>query len=163
MIALLTFTIFMGYVGKDIEMSYNFAKVVPPDDEDMIYFQEFKNTFGEDGSLVVIGIDDSSVYTNLDAFNKYKKFTSDLEGIEGVEGLISFTNLLQIVKDNDSKKFRAEKLLQSEITTNQELGEYIAKVKSQLFYDKQIINHKSGATLIALSLAEKSINSKKKE
>lgn len=162
MIALLTFTIFMGYVGKDIEMSYNFAKVVPPDDEDMIYFQEFKNTFGEDGSLVVIGIDDSSVYTNLDAFNKYKKFTSDLEGIEGVEGLISFTNLLQIVKDNDSKKFRAEKLLQSEITTNQELGEYIAKVKSQLFYDKQIINHKSGATLIALSLAEKSINSKKR-
>lgn len=161
-IILFAFTAFMGYVGKDIEMSYNFAKVVPPDDEDMIYFQEFKDTFGEDGTIVVIGVDDSSVYTNIDAFRKYEKLTQDLEKIEGVEGLIAFTNLFQIVRDDSTNKFKAEKLLHSDIKSEQDLKEYIALVKQQKFYDKQILNEETGASLIALTLEEKTINSIKR-
>ena len=163
MIVLLAFTAFMGYVGKDIQMSYNFAKVVPPDDEDMIYFQEFRDTFGEDGKVVVIGVGDSAVYSDFDSFNKFKSFISDLDEINGVEGLIAFPNLLHIVRDDSTKKFKAENLLTSEITNNKELKEYINKVKSQRFYDKQIINNETGASLIALSLSEEIINSKKRK
>ena len=162
MAALLAFTAFMGYVGKDIEMSYNFAKVVPPDDEDMIYFQEFRNTFGEDGSIVVIGVNDSSIYTDVNDFQKYETFTSSLEKIEGVEGIVSISNLIKIVRDDSLKKFKAEKILNTDITTDEELKEYIQKVKSQHFYDNQIINYKTGCSLMALSLAEKTINSKKR-
>ena len=162
MLILAAFTAFMGYVGKDIEMSYNFAKVVPPDDEDMIYFQQFRNTFGEDGSVVVIGVDDSAVYTNIESFNKFKKLVSNLENTEGVEGAISFTNILHIVRDDSLKKFKAQKLLEGEIKSEDDLQSYMAIVKAQKFYDKQLINYEYGASLIALSLNEKTINSKKR-
>jgi len=43
-----------------------------------------------------------------------------------------------------------------------DLKEYISKVKEQKFYEKQIINNETGASLIALTLNEKIINSKKR-
>ena len=45
-------TIFMGYKARDIEMSYDLATVVPPDDPDMIELQEFRRLFGEDGNVL---------------------------------------------------------------------------------------------------------------
>lgn len=159
---LLAFTAYMGYVGKDIEMSYSFAKVVPPEDEDMIYFEQFRNTFGEDGSVVVIGLDDSSVYTKVEAFQKLQNFISNLEKIEGVEAVVGFPNIIRIERDDSTKKFVARKILSSSISNNKELQQYLGQIKNEPFYDRQLINPNSGASLIVMSLAEKSINSKKR-
>ncbi|MFC7666658.1 hypothetical protein ACFQT0_03915 [Hymenobacter humi] len=35
-------TVFMAWKAKDVEMTYDFAQVVSPNDPDMIYFQDFK-------------------------------------------------------------------------------------------------------------------------
>ncbi len=34
-----------------VEYNYSFAKTVPDTDEDMIYYQNFRKTFGEDGNI----------------------------------------------------------------------------------------------------------------
>lgn len=160
MITIAALTVFMGYIGKDIEMSYNFAKVVPPDDEDMVYYQKFRSTFGEDGSVVVVGMDDSSVYTNPETFKALIELTTRLEGIEGVDGLIGITSLYEIVRDDSTRKFKALKIEVDQIDSKEALQKHVEKVKSQLFYEDQLVNFETGASLIALSLAEKSINSK---
>ena len=53
-------TVFMAWKAKDVEMTYDFAQVVSPKDPDMVYFQQFKQTFGEDGNVLVLGLQDSS-------------------------------------------------------------------------------------------------------
>ena len=63
-------TVFMGYHAQFIEMSYDLASVVPEDDPEMINLQTFKTLFGEDGNIMAIGVDDSSIY-ELTNFGRY--------------------------------------------------------------------------------------------
>jgi predicted RND superfamily exporter protein len=51
-------TVFMAWEARKVEMTYDFAQVVSADDPDMIYFQRFKKTFGEDGNVLVLGMQD---------------------------------------------------------------------------------------------------------
>ena len=47
------------------------ADAIRPDtDEDMIYYNSFKKTFGEDGNVFAIGLKDSSIFV-LDKFINY--------------------------------------------------------------------------------------------
>jgi len=43
---ILIYTAFMGYKGLDVEYNYDFSQTVPDTDEEMMYYNSFKNTFG---------------------------------------------------------------------------------------------------------------------
>ena len=55
-------TLFMGYQAQFAKMSYQLAQMLPQSDSTFIEYQEFKNTFGKDGSVVVVGINDEKLY-----------------------------------------------------------------------------------------------------
>jgi predicted RND superfamily exporter protein len=95
------FTVTMAWFAKDVEMTYDFAQVVSPKDPDMVYFQQFKKTFGEDGNILVLGMQDSSVY-QLAKFNQLHQLTDTLAKVEGVSGVLGITRLSQIEKDTVS-------------------------------------------------------------
>ena len=46
-------TIFMAYMAKDVTMSYSLFKAVPDDDPDAVFYQAFREQFGEDGNIVL--------------------------------------------------------------------------------------------------------------
>ena len=71
-------TIFMGYKATDIELSYDFAKILPADDPDYIAYEKFKNTFGEDGSVMVIGVEDKNFY-QLEKINNWWQLGEDIK------------------------------------------------------------------------------------
>ena len=48
-------TVFMGFKASQVQMSYDFARTVPPEDPDMIMFERFKAQFGEE----LIGLADA--------------------------------------------------------------------------------------------------------
>ena len=62
MIILGLITLFMGYKAQDIEWSYDMANIVPEDDPEQQFFKEFRQTFGEDGNIMAIGVLDTEVY-----------------------------------------------------------------------------------------------------
>ena len=41
----LMLTVFFGYQATKVELSYNFAKILPPDDSSFVAYQEFKKNF----------------------------------------------------------------------------------------------------------------------
>ncbi|MEJ8802579.1 efflux RND transporter permease subunit [Pontibacter sp. H249] len=151
-------TAFMAYKAKDAEMSYDFANVVSQDDVDMQYFQRFKQTFGEDGNILVVGMQDNKVY-KLPNFKKLKALTDQLAKVEGVKVVISLPNLVQVVKDTAERKFTTSPIFDSFPETQPELDSLLKVVRNQGFYDGQIINDKTGATLIAITVDPKFLNS----
>jgi uncharacterized protein len=157
-IVLAMLTAFMGYQAKDAEMSYDFANVVSPDDVDMQYFQRFKKTFGEDGNVLVIGMQNSKVY-QLDNFKQLKTLSEQLSEVEGVKAVISLPNLVQVVKDTAERKFTTAKIFSSFPETQPQLDSLLQVVKNQSFYEGQIINEKTGATLIAVTVDPAYLNS----
>ena len=56
LVLLLGITAFMGFKAKHLELSYGFINAIPTDHPKYLAYQEFRNKFGEDGNLLVIGV-----------------------------------------------------------------------------------------------------------
>lgn len=143
-------------------MSYNLAKVVPSHDSDMIYFEQFKKNFGEDGNLFVIGTKDSALYTPQN-FARFKYFNDEISRLFGVKDIISLPRLQTIVKDSKDKKFIVEPLLGDLPETPEDLIEFLRRAHDLKFYQGQVINEKNGATVVLVSIHKEVVNSEKRQ
>lgn len=154
-------TVFMAYKGAQVTMSYNFAKVVPKDDPDMIVFEAFKEQFGEDGNMVALAIKDSAVY-QVDNFRKFKYLSDEIATLEGITEVISLPSMKKMMKDTKAKKFNLIPIF-PEIPENQkELDSLLAFALDQKFYSGQIINSENGAIMILAGIDIEYANSKKR-
>ncbi|WP_237717813.1 hypothetical protein [Pontibacter sp. BAB1700] len=124
-------TAFMGYKAKDAEMSYDFANVVSPDDPDMMYFQRFKETFGEDGNIFVVGMQSPKAY-KLDNFRELKSLSDQLNTVDGVKAVISLPNLVQVVKDTADRKFTTAPIFNPMPQTQAQLDSMLRVVRNQV-------------------------------
>ena len=59
---LLAATAFMGYHASKVQMSYDFARAIPTDNPKYLDYIAFKKQFGEDGRLLVIGVQEMDWY-----------------------------------------------------------------------------------------------------
>ena len=85
----------MGYKGLEVEYNYDFSQTVPDTDEDMMYYNSFKETFGEDGNVFAIGLKDSSIF-DLEKFNLYSAYVDEIENIYGVKGVLGLLRLVNL-------------------------------------------------------------------
>jgi len=154
-------TVFMGYYAAQVEMSYEFARTVPVDDPDMIFFNKFKQQFGEDGNIMAVGVKDSAIY-KLDGFNKLKKLSNELKQIEGVNEVLSLPLLKLIQKDTAQKKFYFSPIFPDTINTQYELDSLLAIARDQKFYMGQLVNLTNGATMILVPMKKEYANSAKR-
>jgi len=72
---ILILTILMAYKARQIGLSYEMTQMLPASDTTRVYYEKFKQIFGEDGSVIFIGIDDENI-KNLDEFNDWYDLTS---------------------------------------------------------------------------------------
>lgn len=154
-------TVVMGYYASKVEMSYEFSRTVPLNDPDMVYFQEFKKQFGEDGNMMAIGVKDSSLYT-LESFQKFREFSIKLKEIEGVGEVLSLPLLKIIEKDTVNAKFKLTSLFPENITSQQELDSLLTIARGQKFYMGQLVNVENGATMILAPMKKEYANSAKR-
>lgn len=152
----------MAWFAKDVEMTYDFAQVVSPNDPDMVYFQAFKKRFGEDGNVLVVGMQDSSVY-RLGNFRELRALTDTLGKVEGVSGVLSVTKLISLQKDTVEKQFRAVPIFRQMPETQAQLDSLMERVNHLEFYKGQLISPRTGATLLALTMNPKYLNSSRRQ
>ena len=59
-------TVFMGYEGSKVQLSYKLAKMLPATDPTSIEYSNFKKEFGQsgDGSISFIGVHRSEEHTS---------------------------------------------------------------------------------------------------
>ena len=60
-------TVLMVYKTTQVQMAYDNPKFIPDKDADMVAYQEFKELFGDDGSVMVVGIKSKKIF-DLDFF-----------------------------------------------------------------------------------------------
>src|SRR5688572_11829625 len=99
-------TVMMGYFATKVEMSYDLPRTVPLDDPEMIFYQDFKNQFGEDGNMIAIALKDSSLY-ELKNFLRFRQLTNEIRSIEGIQEALSLPLAKIALKDTVEKKFVA--------------------------------------------------------
>jgi uncharacterized protein len=155
-------TVVMGYYASKVEMSYEFARTVPLNDPDMVYFQQFKKQFGEDGNVMAIGVKDSSIY-QVENFKKFKKFSIKLKEIEGIGEVLSLPLLKVILKDTVNNKFYLSPLFPDSLSSQGQLDSLLGVARGQKFYMGQLVNVSNGATMILVPMKKEYANSAKRE
>ncbi|HNC32203.1 MAG TPA: MMPL family transporter, partial [Cyclobacteriaceae bacterium] len=155
-------TAFMGWQATKIVMSYDFARTVPPEDPDLLYFNSFKQKFGEDGNIIVVGMQDSSVY-QLNNFQAYRELGSSIKKVHGVTEVISLPNLKMIAKDTAQKNFYFRNIFPEQVSSQNELDSLLQVALDQRIYSGQIINPGNGAMMMLVAIKKEVMNSKARE
>jgi len=156
-IALLT--VFMGYHATKVSMSYQFAQMLPSSDSTFIAYEEFKQLFGQDGSVLFIGIQDTNIY-QLDEFLAWYDLTEEIGSIDGVQGIVSFSKLYYLSKNDSTKKFDFLPVFKQRPETQIELDSLIKEVYSLPFYDGLLFNKQTDVILMAITLDKEVLNTK---
>ena len=130
-------TIFMAKEGRDVQLSYSMAKLLPSDHPISLDYQYFLDKYGAQ-NVLVIAVEDSLIST-LEHLLRWEKITQDIEIINGVNKVISFTNLPILIKDTVNKKFVLKRWFSKSIKTEEQLDSAFSQYNKQLFY-KGLIN-----------------------
>ncbi len=155
-------TIFMGYHMTKIVMSYDFARTVPPEDPDLIYFNHFKEQFGEDGNIIAVGMKDSAIY-QVENFNALRDLTTELKKINGINEVVALPTLKMILKDTAKTKFYLANIFPEKISSQTELDSLLGVTLNQKIYANQLLNTGNGAMMTLVSVQKEVMNSARRE
>ena len=70
LVLLLLLTSYFGWRASKVSLSYEFAKAIPVNNPRYKEYQEFRKKFGDDGNLLVIGIQSPKLF-QANIFNQY--------------------------------------------------------------------------------------------
>ncbi|WP_051295840.1 efflux RND transporter permease subunit [Eisenibacter elegans] len=155
-------TIFFGFFAIKAEMSHNFASIVPSYDPEMQYFERFKKTFGEDANVFAVGLADKRAY-ELENFKALHTLVERIRQQHGVKQVLSLPQAIVILKDTTESKFVSEAIFEPMPQTQAALDSALALVSEMHFYDNQLINVQTGATLIAVSITKEVLDSPQRQ
>ena len=152
-------TVFMGYKAREVKLSYEMARILPAGDSTTIIYENFKRKFGEDGSVMFIGIQDKNLFS-LNKFNDWYDLSFRLKNIQGVEEVLSVTRLFKLVKNDSLKKFEFLPVCSSRPTTQIEVDSIKKIIYHIPLYEDLVFTKNGGATLMMVTLDKNKINTK---
>lgn len=120
LVLLLASTVFMAWQASKVRLSFNAGKVLPLTDSAYIDYNTFKKTFGEDGSVMVVGIQSDSLFSP-GLFNDWLKLSTEVQKIEGIKQVLSIGQLSVLEKDTLQQKFTARPLAAGPVANQQAL------------------------------------------
>lgn len=156
---LLGITIFMGYHAAKIELSYELNRAIPTDNPKYQAYLDFKNRFGDDGNMMVLGIQTDSFY-RLPVFQQVIQLTKAIKTVKGVENVLGAADAVMLVKNDTSGKLGVVNVFPAEITTQAVLDSSRAAFENFPFYKGMLYNPTSKAYVLGLTLNKDSVNSK---
>lgn len=151
-------TAFMAYEGSKIELSYNFVRILPATDPIEKEYQDFRQRFGEDGGVMVIGLQDSMLFQQ-EKFGDWYQLAQKIKATEGIKNVLFLGNLYKAVRNDSLNKFDFKPLLTQQPTTQAEIDSLKKEVANLPFYEGLVFNPKTNATLILITFNEKALNS----
>lgn len=162
LVVLTVITVFLGYHARKVEMSYEHSQLLPKKDKAYEEYQHFIDVFGEEGNLIIVGVQDSAFF-RLDHFARWQRLCGELTKIEGVENLLSVSNSYNLVKNTEERRFEIQKIFPDTLSNQEELDNCAAIFKGLPFYHKVVYNKDADAYLLAITVNKDKMASKERE
>ncbi|MES2629645.1 MAG: MMPL family transporter [Bacteroidota bacterium] len=172
-IALLTLiTAFMAWEARTVKLHYKFGGILPTKDSAYIAYQNFIETFAEDGNVMVLGTNDKTLY-NLNNFNAWYDLGEDLKAltveidsgdgrkfqVQIVDSVFSVANIYRLKRDDEKRRFILDKVIKEKPVTQEGLDTLIRNVKSLPFYDELLYNDNNNSSMMLLFVNNKLFSS----
>lgn len=157
LVLLLADTGIMGYFASQVKLSYEFTSAVPTDNEKYIEYQAFRKQFGEDGNLMVVGVQ-SNDFFKPEFFNDYAMLAKQVSKVPAVENVLSIPAAIMLVKDTVTQKLNVSTVAGTPPFRN--VDSIRQTFESLLFYKGFLYNPDSHAYLMAVRINKDVLNSK---
>jgi len=151
LIALAGMTGWMGYEASQVQLSYEFTRAIPTDNPKYKSYQAFKAKFGEDGNLLVVGIQTDRFFSDT-VFNAYATLLRELKKISGVEDVLSVPGAVGLYRDSLEEKLNAVPLFPDRALNAVELDSLKQQFESFPFYQGLLYNPETNAYLAGLRI-----------
>ncbi len=151
-------TAFMAWQASLVKLSFNAGKVLPVTDSAFIKYNEFKNKFGEDGSIMVLGIQSEDLLKR-NQFNDWLSLNNEIQKLHGIKQVLSIGKLFELKKDTANQKFVLQPITKGVVLTDAGMDSIKRKIYSLPFYDGLIYSHKNNASIMAITFENKVLNS----
>ncbi len=154
-------TAFMAFKATRVQLSYDMVRMLPASDSASIAYENFKSVFGEDGTVLFIGIQSEDLFKK-EVFSDWYDLTQSLDKVKGVKEAISVANAFYLIKDTVVRKLVFVPILNEKPTTQNQVDSVKNIILNLPFYDQLLYNKQENAHSIMLTLNEEQLNSKKR-
>jgi predicted RND superfamily exporter protein len=145
--------------ATNVKLTYDFAKVIPSDDPDFVSYTNFKETFGEDGNILAVGVKSEMLFEK-DFFNHLLALNRDILAVDGVEKVISLSNIFIPIKNEDLRQLELKPIVEKFVQTDAEMDSIKNLILSLPIYKGILYNDSLDFALIAITLNKQKLDSK---
>ena len=151
-------TYLFGLQWDKMRFTYTEANLLPDNHEVNLEYNAFLEIFGEEGNLIVLGVNDSTVFT-VDKFNAWNSFCKEFNSFDEIETVVTISDLQKLVKNNKQKKFDLKPFIKDSINSLSQLE----KLQEDLFnnypfYDNFLFNKETKTIRSAIYLKKELVN-----
>jgi predicted RND superfamily exporter protein len=157
LIILLSATGIMGFFAAQVKISYEFTSAVPTDNAKYIEYQSFRKQFGEDGNLMVIGVQTKDFFSPA-FFNDYAILAKQIAKVDSVENVLSIPGAFNLVKDTLTEKLNVMPLADTGRAVN--VDTFKQAFLSLPFYKGFLYNSSTNSYAMAVRISKNALNSK---
>ncbi|HEX4851832.1 MAG TPA: MMPL family transporter, partial [Puia sp.] len=155
---LIAATAFMGYHASKVQMSYEFVRAIPTDNPKYVEYQAFRKKFGEDGNLLVIGIQTDSLFEK-NIFDDYIDLNKQVKQIPGVEQILSVPFAVNLVKKDSEERLITVPVFKDHYSSQPELDSDSHSFFELPFYRDLLYNPTTHAYLMGININKNVLNS----
>ena len=160
LIALGLLTGVLAYTASKIQLSYELAKILPKTDERFQLYESFKKKYGEDGAVMVIGLENKDLF-QVKEFDAWKSLTNAIKKESGIKNVLSVANLPEVYIDSTDKKFHTRNIWDANMVTNQpRLDSLKIKLAKLPIFTNFLYTEDLSVHLMMITLDQKTINNK---
>ena len=142
--------VMMANYANHTNLSYEMAKILPPDHPTHINYENFKSEFGESINTMVIAVQDVDFFSKEHLY-AWNKFGDEIERIGGVNGVLNITKLPVLTIDSTKRKFISERWYFPEMTSS-ELDSSLKVFHNQKIYEGMLYNKDAYSAIMLVDI-----------
>lgn len=149
-----------GFIASKIQLSYELAKILPKTDPRFQLYESFKKKYGEDGSVIVIGLENKNLFTPKE-FSLWKNLNDSLKNQKGIKNVVSLSNIPEVYIDSSTNTFQTKSIWGKDLTINQiHLDNLKSKLERLPIFKNFLFTEDFENHLMLVTLDQKTINDK---
>jgi uncharacterized protein len=156
---ILAISVTMGFFTTKVQIAFNNPRLLPSTDSASIDYDFFKSKFGQDGTILLVGIKKDALNT-LANYQAWAKAGDDIKNLAGIKNVLSIARLYDFTLNDSLGKFEFKPMKGANPTTQGELEDLMLKVNSLKFYDGAVFSSEHNSTSMLITFYEKDLNTK---
>ena len=151
-------TLLLSTQWKNLKFSYSEANLMPKDHPFNLAYDNFVNVFGDEGNLLIIAVNDSSLFEKNN-FNSWINLSRSFENKTEVNSVIHVGNIPVISKNTINKQFIVDSIVNNSFKNDFKVNEFKTTLFTDFpFYDNILFNKKSETIQTAIYLNKNVVN-----